>query len=721
LEASRAGVGDYVLNMPLAALNLADAGFRGGVGAFADLIPGLRPAQRMDLAREVAAVPEAMAGSIARAPEALDEGIGALSEVARRMFQEGPVPDRLMSGVDPLAAFRAAREAMLGARRDMSFEELQSLSGRQSAARDAAVAALSEAPSVRLFDRNDRAAVVGPGMGPGEDGRFRVTYFDEDRRPTNHTVYETREEALGAALREGFDSRTADRGPDPLPPPRNAAEEVSDDIARLLREGKVEEAEALLDRADDRRLYRRYERGEVGMDLPMDLESRLGRARELGFVEDEFIGSMEPGIRSLDPRMARGDRRYSGTWSSDNPYVASSYADPRLGSVYPLLTRGLPEDAVRFDARGANWRDLPGYESADIGGQSTGPISVRLANMGEAGMRGQYDTNQVARIAFFEGLPGAEFRNVVDRGPYAPRDPNDPSVLEEFQRRGAEPSLVRARQDTRGVRSRFARFDPRFAGSRNLMAGVAGAGVMVGASGDDEEPAVRGYAQGGEVMMRSNMPEQLHRGIGSLNEVARGMYRGGAVQGFQMGGAVGGHPLDQYGQYLNQRYAEPVQQLAANAVGQFVDSVRQKEQSYFGGGAMGGGGLMGSPMQQPGGMQMAGFNAAQSRNPAPSAPDSSDPRSMLGFGVLQPGTFTAGPSGPSPFGNNLGNQQMMGQRRLDAMQPSGGNDFNAALALQNNGGPMMQSNFDGNRPGATGGQILGTFDIFQMGRNAGIV
>ena len=217
------------------------------------------------------------------------------------------------------------------------------------------------------------------------------------------------------------------------------------------------------------------------------------------------------------------------------------------------------------------------------------------------------------------------------------------------------------------------------------------------------------------------MPEQLHQGIGSLSEVARGMYRGGAVQGFQMGGAVGGHPLDQYGQYLTQTYAQPIQQSASDAVNQFVDSVRQKEQNYFGGGAMGGGGLMGSPMQSPGGMQMAGFNAAQARNPAPSAPDSSDPRSMLGFGVLQPGTFTAGPSGPSPFGNNLGNQQMMGQRRLDAMQPSGGNDFNAALALQNNGGPMMPSTFDGNRPGATSGRILGGFDIFQMGRNAGIV
>jgi hypothetical protein len=263
LEASRAGVGDYALNVPLAALNLADAGFRGGVGAFADLVPGLRPEQRMDLAREVAAVPEAFAASVGRMPAAVDEGVGALSEVARRMFQEGPVPERLMAGIDPeeflramrgrrdaaelerrredmiaggipeaevdrrlgiaprpadpdavLSEFASAREAMLGASRDMSFEELQALSGRQAQARDAAVAALSDAPSVRLFDRNDRAAVVGPGMGPSEEGRFRVTYFGSDRQPTNHTVYETKEEALSEALRGGFDSRTAARGPE---------------------------------------------------------------------------------------------------------------------------------------------------------------------------------------------------------------------------------------------------------------------------------------------------------------------------------------------------------------------------------------------------------------------------------------------------------------------------------------------------------------------------
>lgn len=266
-------------------------------------------------------------------------------------------------------------------------------------------------------------------------------------------------------------------------------------------------------------------------------------------------------------------------------------------------------------------------------------------------------------------------------------------------------------------------------------------------------------------MMRSNMPEQLHRGIGSLSEVARGMFRGGEVQGFQLGGAVGGHPLDQYGQYLNQTYAEPIQRLAADAVNQFVDSVRQKEQAYFGGstGSPMQGGLMGSPMQgglmgssaNPGStlavgglsptmgqvgslsgnplqavMQSGTFDAqvaAAAKTPSmpsymisqpvtsngpptdPSFYAMQQPGGMRGFpvkdpfterrrmlyegpmstampAVMQSGTFDAPPPSSSPFGNSLGNQQMMGQRRLEerpTINVTGQNPFGVPLSTDN--------------------------------------
>jgi hypothetical protein len=464
---------------------------------------------------------------------------------AANVLSANPVGRDVAGALDDL---RRSREAMLSASNETPFDELVRMSAEAAEARKRAVEALSASEGgVSLINpSNDRGVAVTPGLSGEEVGKFRLTFIDESRTPTNHVVYNTREEALEAALGAGFTQTLGPRPaalPDPLPPPRNSAEETSDRIAELLREGRDEEAEALLDFADDRRLTQRYERGEVGQDVPLDFESRMGRAQDLGFVEDEFIGSMEPGIRSLDPRMARGDRRGAGTFSSDNPYVSSSYADPRLGSVYPLLTRGMPENALRFDARGANYNRLPGNESADIGGKSTGPISIRLANMGEAGMRGQYDTNQLSRIAFFEGLPGAEFRNVVDRGPMSPIDPSDPSVARLFQERGAEPSTVRSRQDTRGVRSRFARFDPRFANSRNLMAGGAGAALLLS---DEEEggPAVSNYRDGGQVMMRSDMSSQMEGGIGGLSDRARDMFSrprgvGTFAQYMNEGGSVG--------------------------------------------------------------------------------------------------------------------------------------------------------------------------------------
>jgi hypothetical protein len=106
LEASRGGVGPYIANMPMAALNLADAAVRGGVGAFADLVPGLSPAAERDLAREMLAVPEAFMGvSPGRVANVLDDAVESGAEAARfagaRLNQPGPMPETLFSGFGP--------------------------------------------------------------------------------------------------------------------------------------------------------------------------------------------------------------------------------------------------------------------------------------------------------------------------------------------------------------------------------------------------------------------------------------------------------------------------------------------------------------------------------------------------------------------------------------------------------------------------------------------
>ena len=68
----------------------------------------------------------------------------------------------------------------------------------------------------------------------------------------------------------------------------------------------------------------------------------------------------------------------------------------------------------------------------------------------------------------------------MDRSIHAPRPRTDDGmeIMREFQRLASDPSNVTMRQDTRGMRSRFARFDPEFRHLRNLSAGVGGLGLL---------------------------------------------------------------------------------------------------------------------------------------------------------------------------------------------------------------------------------------------------
>jgi hypothetical protein len=128
-------------------------------------------------------------------------------------------------------------------------------------------------------------------------------------------------------------------------------------------------------------------------------------------------------------------------------------------------------------------------------------------------------------------------------------------------------------------------------------------------------------------------------------------------------------------------------------VDSFLQNLQQQEQQFFGapmGGMqspMGGGGFMGSPAQ-PGEMQRAAFNAAQARNPAPSAPDPSDPRSMLGFGSPFFGMYS-GPPVPALGGAQASAQQsqQVGQPAPNPSDAFGGQpNFGAMAGTLVNGG-----------------------------------
>jgi hypothetical protein len=69
---------------------------------------------------------------------------------------------------------------------------------------------------------------------------------------------------------------------------RDAADETpAQRVARLLREGRADEVtDDLMAQADPQEMFRLYEAGETGMDLPMDFESRMARRLKWDLIQE---------------------------------------------------------------------------------------------------------------------------------------------------------------------------------------------------------------------------------------------------------------------------------------------------------------------------------------------------------------------------------------------------------------------------------------------------
>ena len=244
-------------------------------------------------------------------------------------------------------------------------------------------------------------------------------------------------------------------------------------VAKMLREGRAKEiTNDHLDAADPQHLFKLYETGKTGMDLPMDKASRMERAKALGFVNTEYHGTdVGESIEYPSGFRNREQRKGTGFWTAQNPYVASTYADAQHGSVMPLMTRDPQGGMTEVDAKGRHWSDIPKETLARRGGRD---IPLDRYAVGPADVGGVYDTNQIARGAALEGHGGVRFKNVMDFGINAPDRDIDPAAWQTFMDRSSEPTTVTARQDTRGMRSQFARFDPRLAHLSHLNAATGG-------------------------------------------------------------------------------------------------------------------------------------------------------------------------------------------------------------------------------------------------------
>lgn len=256
---------------------------------------------------------------------------------------------------------------------------------------------------------------------------------------------------------------------------------ASKEVLRRLEQGRPDSiTDMLLEDADQAFLTQNY-------DLPMDFDSRVRRAIDLGFDPQVFY-------RGTNKQMyAQGKPQFT----SDNPYLASTYAkhgDDNTPVLTPVLTRpGRTMDVnadgnMYFDIRTAeaekyfpDFLELIGKKPEDIQQiDNAGAIYPQLAtddfetllrvtkiNARDAGNKVPYDS--------------VTFHDVRDAGPwtlYKDHESGSFRVDTDAMEAATSPSTVRI-VEPEDMRSIFARFDPRLPRNiKHLSAGVAAAPAL---------------------------------------------------------------------------------------------------------------------------------------------------------------------------------------------------------------------------------------------------
>lgn len=254
-----------------------------------------------------------------------------------------------------------------------------------------------------------------------------------------------------------------------------ANESRAQQIARMLREGRgdeiTEDMLAALDANDNMELADLYASGATGMDMPMDYESRMARAAEMGF--DTGTPLYHGGARDF-PAFDRANRGSAtnamsarrATWMADDPGVAGGYATfAEGGPVQDLINRSYMAEADGdFDLAEDLMRQAEELEMSGASAQG-GNIQELFARGNRQAFDadgGRYDANEYVMMDWVNeaqrgGYDGLQVENFVDNPDYS--DWTEAMHVGIF--------------DPRNIRSRFARFDPRLRNSANLLAANA--------------------------------------------------------------------------------------------------------------------------------------------------------------------------------------------------------------------------------------------------------
>ena len=287
-------------------------------------------------------------------------------------------------------------------------------------------------------------------------------------------------------------------------------------VARLLREGRADEVTddvlAGLSANDTNELFRLYDEGATGMDLPMDAASRELRGEDLGFMSrpetyhgtSNDIQAMQGGRRSESPE----DGSFPiGVYSAQRPDIAATYADPIFGGqIYPLATRdSLGGGSVRVDGGRTDWNKIPNDATLTMPDGTTMRASDRYPdafskNFPETGEGVVGRTNSIAREASKDGAGGVMFDGINDIGQFK----DHMRSIEDYG-----PHDVQTDFYPQNIRSRFARFDPRLSGNANLLAANASkSGGLLGAGLSEAQRQARGLLDSRDTA-NQDIPRQL--------------------------------------------------------------------------------------------------------------------------------------------------------------------------------------------------------------------
>jgi uncharacterized membrane protein YgcG len=338
--------------------------------------------------------------------------------------------------------------------------------------------------------------------------------------------------------------------------------DMSNQIADLLKQGRYKEiTNEMLFNADHPTLTRLYNEGATGEHMPMDYESRMGRASEMGYDQKRYRGIRgdEADNYSLNTDRPEGKMRGTGSWLSSDPDIAATYTGniSESPATLPLLVQS--KELKNIPWKGEVWSYGPKGKTTDEVGRAVRNVGVKGVNFNDIVDVGPHLWN---RVDHMKRLPNTSTTTmVVDpsivRSPFALFDPRLNHLTHLNRKDGGS---VDSAVDI--ARKHYAVGGSPFYGQdvyNQLMADIAGRKTNIPVGQFDLYKGAKGTAP---VTPKGTTPGGQDPKIIPPTDGSSGTYDGGGSGGSEQTGTSPDGPTGSYGQ----NKAEPIDIHDPNAV-----------------------------------------------------------------------------------------------------------------------------------------------------------